>query len=103
MILSKKNAAIIIILLFALWAVIMGGQLSQQRALREDTFDYLEEEGYDIESDISEHFVSNSGGRSDFYTIYITFEEEPEVTYLYTYQEDSDDIFLLNTIGTPRN
>jgi hypothetical protein len=102
-ILTKKNAAIIIILLFALWAVIMGGQLSQQRALREDTFDHMEEEGYDIESDISEQFVSYSGGRSDFYTIYITFEEEPEVAYLYTYQEDSNDNFLLDTNSTPQN
>lgn len=70
----------------------------QKSAVQTDTLAYLESEGYETQTDLDDWFIGNSAGRNDFYTMYVTFEDEPDATYVYTYRVNTEDIFLIDTI-----
>ncbi|PRY83320.1 hypothetical protein [Alkalibacterium olivapovliticus] len=70
----------------------------QKRALETDTLAYLESEGVNTETAIENSYIGNGAGRQDFYVMYITLEDTPTTTHLFTYRENTQDIFLFDTI-----
>lgn len=75
----------------------------QKRALETDTLAYLEKEGINTETAIENSYIGNGAGRQDFYVMYINFEDTPTTTHLFTYRENTQEIFLFDTIESQAN
>lgn len=95
----KKNK-----LLYSLIALLVLGygayvfmRLAENRAFVNDTEAYLENEGYNLETDIIEMTRINIGENSPQNAMLVTFADEPDSYYFYTYRTDSEEIFLLDT------
>lgn len=76
-------------------------RVSENRTFVTDIETYLENKGYDLETDIIEMNRVNIGEDSPQNAMVVTFVDEPETVYFYTYRPDSEDIFLLDTLRTP--
>ncbi|MCZ0702546.1 hypothetical protein J2T56_000789 [Natronobacillus azotifigens] len=63
-----------------------------QKALKTDTIAHLESRGYQIESDVEDISVVNVGQQDRTYAVAVTFYDEPDFAYLYTYRDNSDQI-----------
>lgn len=64
----------------------------EQNILENDTIAHLESRGYQIESDVEDISVVNVGQQDRTYAVAVTFYDEPDFAYLYTYRDNSDQI-----------
>lgn len=62
--------------------------VKDQQGINQDVLMYLEEEGVNIEEDISNLEIINVGLDEKKLAVVVTYQAEPNVDYLYTYNED---------------
>ena len=90
------------LLVLVLAAVVFNGirlltATEEQTTLESDTVSYLEEQGYG-EQDIEELTIVNMGQEETLYAAVVTFKDEPETDYFYTYQTGTGQIYEIDRI-----
>ena len=97
---ALKNTIIKIVIIVVM--IGMGTYLYQSYAaktqLEEDTISYLENEGYNREAETAEITIVNMGQEQAKYAAVVTFEDEPEIDYFYTYREGTEELYQINKV-----
>ena len=75
----------------------------EKAALMEDTVVHLEAAGYDTEMDIDEMHIVNIGVDETIHAVVVIFTNESDTHYLYTYEEDADQIMQLDSVTSNPN
>lgn len=96
----KKIATVVILILLLVYGVYLYSSITENRAFERDTVLYLENEGYDIDTDIAEMNRVNIGQTTSQNAMVVTFENKPDTVFFYTYRENSEEIFLLDSLDT---
>lgn len=100
----KKKLSIILlaaIIIFFTFYVYSGYQ--EKTSLETDTIAYLENKGYEIETEIEELVTVNVGQEENLYAAVVTFKDEPMVNYFYMYKENSKDIQQIDIVNQGSN
>lgn len=105
-IIKRKNWIVWLVLVF-LFVLFNGIRLfnanEEKAALMEDTVVHLEAAGYDTEMDIDEMHIVNIGVDETIHAVVVIFTNESDTHYLYTYEEDADQIMQLDSVTSNPN
>lgn len=96
----KKIATVVILILLLVYGVYLYSSITENRAFERDTVLYLENEGYDIDTDIAEMNRVNIGQTTSQNAMIVTFENKTDTVFFYTYRENSEEIILLDSLDT---
>lgn len=69
----------------------------------DNTILYLEDRDYDTDTVVEEMSIVNVGGDETIYAVVVTFKDEPQVDYFYTYEKDSDQIIQTDVVNRGSN
>ncbi|WP_334313212.1 hypothetical protein, partial [Terrihalobacillus insolitus] len=64
----------------------------------DDTILYLEEKGYETDTDIEEMSIANIGADEEMNAVVVTFKDEPEAAYFYTYDKGTNQIIQMDVV-----
>src|SRR5699024_1340040 len=98
MIKGKYVVIIVVILLIIVSGVRVYSSYHLKRELKNDTITHLITKGYK-ESDIDEIDVVNIGGNELQYAASVTFGDELEADYLYTYINQTNQIIQIDVVN----
>ena len=89
-----KNKGKLSVLIILLLSIVLGFFtyviVKDQQKINQDVLMYLEEKGVNIEEDISNLEIVNVGEEDKQLAVVVTYREEPDVDYLYTYDQDGE-------------
>ncbi|WP_416150113.1 hypothetical protein ACM26V_03730 [Salipaludibacillus sp. HK11] len=68
----------------------------EKDALMDNTILHLEDRGYDRDSVIEEMSIVNIGGDDRIYAVVVTFNDESDVDYFYTYEKGTNQIIQID-------
>lgn len=92
--LKGKNKGKLSVLIILLLSIVLGFFtyviVKDQQKINQDVLMYLEEKGVNIEEDISNLEIVNVGEEDKQLAVVVTYREEPDVDYLYTYDQDGE-------------
>lgn len=71
----------------------------EEGVLIDNIFLYLEEKGYDTDTDIEETSVVDIGRNDERNAVVVTFKDEPQVDYFYTYKKGTDQIIQISFVN----
>lgn len=101
---KKKNIFIIVgILLIIVAGILWFTAIQNKKEIKEDTISYLTEKGYDTDKDIKDIYIVNMGEDKVINTVVVTFKDEPDIDYLYSYEKEINQIMQIDGVSKKAN